>query len=205
MKIIDKVKIKEYSLQKYNINKKILKMLKTLEYLGSKRILSSRIYKNLFYNKLVKREIKEAKLKKGMNILHIGCGSLPLTAIMLAEKGYQIKGIDNDRYAISAASKLIEKKGLTKKIKIKEDDGLKIKTDDHDVIWLSLHVFPKKIIIKNLLKQLKPGKKLIYRNPDGILTRFYNKVDPAIFNGINYKIIKQDFAKESIIIEKIKG
>ncbi|MEJ6952479.1 class I SAM-dependent methyltransferase [Natronospora cellulosivora (SeqCode)] len=198
--------------------KLFLRIVQSFEYLGSSWPLFGNMYRKLFYNSLMERETAMADLKEGLNILHIGSGPLPMTAIFLAENGYSVTGIDNNQKAIKASNKLIDRLSLNDKIEIKNMDGKEVDISKYDAIWLSLHIVPKEDVIKDLLKSLKPGQKIIFRNPRSYLSIVYPRVQEEEirkivdninnleFENLNIRGIKQSIAKESLLIEyKKKG
>lgn len=189
--------------KKLTINNLFLSLLKSIENLGSRYPYIGKVYGKLFYEKMLNKEIIKARLKPEMKILHIGCGPLPLTAIALAKKGFQVEAIDYDFSALISAQKLIEKYKLEDKVTFTKNNGLNLKSTNYDVFWISLHVYPKKELIDKLLGELSSNKTIIYRNPRGWLKRLYPYVKLEKSSSYDFKFIKQFFAKESVII-KIK-
>jgi len=159
------------------------------------------IYDKLFYRKMVENELREAELNHGDKILHIGCGSLPLTAIFLASNNYEVKGIDIEKEAVVKGKKLIKKFGYEKDVELKVAEGLNQDYFQYDVIWISLNVFPKQKIVKKIMEEIPDGGKVVFRNPRGWLESIYCPVRPE---GLphDYNIIRQPFNKESVIIRK---
>ena len=149
---------------------------------------------------MVIKEIKRANIKPGMEILHVGSGPLPLTAITLAKQGYRVKGIDYDENAVKRAKRIVDKYKLGDKISLSVNNGLEVNYNEFDRIWLSLNIISKKEILKKLLNDLSTGKKIIYRNPRDWLKRFYPVVEPKELMVKKYDVIKQLIGKTSVIL-----
>ncbi|WP_408954693.1 nicotianamine synthase family protein [Natroniella sp. ANB-PHB2] len=179
-----------------------LKIVKKLEHVGNRFSFFRKLYCNLFYKKMIERELELAELNQTGRILHIGSGPLPLTAIILAENGYDVTGIDNDPKAITVAQDLITELGLDSKIDFKLIEGMEVEVSDFDLILFSLHVIPKKEIVKEVLCQLQEGQRLIYRNPNGLLELLYPKLEPAEVTELPTGEVKQSFGKQSVVITK---
>ncbi|MCK8825984.1 nicotianamine synthase family protein [Fuchsiella alkaliacetigena] len=177
-----------------------LKVVKSFEFLGSKWRFFGQVYQRLFYKSLVEKEIKAAGLKEGMKILHIGSGPLPMTAISLAEQGYQVQGVDNDSQAITVASNLVKELELDDKVSFNRTEGVEVDTSVFDAIWLSLHVHPKDKVLKEIIVDLKAGQRIVYRNPRGILSLAYPRLEPETLTNLPHQRIKQTFGKESVVI-----
>ena len=156
-----------------------LNVVKKLEDLGAYWPLFGKIYCNLFYTKLVKKELKAAGIESESSILHIGCGSLPMTALGLGELGYSVTGVDSDKQAVKLAQKVVNRRELASKIKIKKTDGGAPDSDDFAGIWVSLHAMPKKELISKLMDDLSLGQKLVFRNPKGSLDLVYPRIEIA--------------------------
>ena len=64
----------------------------------------------MLYDELIKKEIVMAQITKKTNVLVIGCGSLPVTPILIALKtDADIIGIDYDKKAVDRAINFINK------------------------------------------------------------------------------------------------
>jgi len=102
------------------------------------------------------------------NIIHIGCGSYPLTDITLAQTSCvrQIVGIDNDSKAVRLAQEVINKKKLDKCIKIEHADGREYPLKKFDIIIVSSCSWPKIEILEHIFKTAKKRSKIIVRELD---------------------------------------
>ena len=182
------------------LNRKFLHVLQAAEKVTSCSRSLSMIYDKLFYRKMVSGELTAAAIKPNSRVLHIGCGSLPLTAIFLAGKGLQVTGIDCEKEAVTRARCLLDKYGLQDKINLQMAAGQEIVFTNYEAVWISLNVFPKHRIVKKLLNQLPAGGKIIYRNPRGWMKSVYCVIRPQGFLPSDYKIIRQPLNKQSVVL-----
>jgi len=112
-----------------------------------------------------RRESKIFLLSKAKNILHIGCGSYPITAMVLAEiDAVKIVAIDNDARVVKRASKIINKYNLNGKVKVEKGNGIKYPLDEFDTIIISGCSVPKIKVIEHVLKDAKPQSRIVLRD-----------------------------------------
>ncbi len=114
-----------------------------------------------------RKEYENCSISSSMNILHIGCGSYPLTEIVLAScsKG-QIVGIDKNLQTVQRAKQMVKKNKLEKRISIKHGDGLNYPVEDFDVIIVSSCSLPKVQILQHLFQKTKSPGTIIVRELD---------------------------------------
>ena len=173
-----------------------------LEKICAKYELFGKIYHNLFYRRMIQREIANANIKKNDAIMHIGCGSFPFTSLQLAMDDFDIVAVDIDENAVKNAKHVIQKWNLSDKIKVIHANGLDMSVSKMNVVWIPFLVEPKQEIIKKYWKQLKPNGRIICRNPHGLLKILYNVTPFREFDGIYGKRVNQLFEKESVIFTK---
>ena len=153
----------------------LYKMVLFFERLCARIKILDDLYK-FFCKNLVEKEIKVTQITSWDRVLHIGCGSLPYTSAIIVKKtGAPVTAIDNDIKAVKDAKKYIHKQNLVLGVDVKQADGLTYSVSEFTVIVVSHGVMPKQKILKNIIQNMKPGARLIYRNPKGFLGRLYNK------------------------------
>ena len=135
-----------------------------------------------FYDKTVgkvyRMEMKQFALSDAKNILHIGSGSYPMTAMVLAEMDdVNIVTIDNNPRSITKANEIISRNKLVEKIVAKQGDGTKYPLDEFDTIIVSGCSFPKIQVLEHVFKNAKPQSRIIIRDS-------YLDMD-SIINGLN--------------------
>jgi protein-L-isoaspartate O-methyltransferase len=114
--------------------------------------------------KVYKKEGEEFGINNVKNILHVGCGAYPVSALTLAElNGGNIVGIDSNPKVIKPAIEVIKKKNLEDRVKIKHGNGTNYPLDKFDMIIVSGCAAPKKNVVKHIFQTAKPGTKIIVR------------------------------------------
>lgn len=112
-----------------------------------------------------RKEREHFNLSKSKNILHIGCGCYPITAMILAEKNnVKIVTIDIKNKSVEYAKKVIKRKNLTDKIQAKYGNGTNYPLDGFDTIIVSGCSVPKIDVINHIIKNSKPNTRIIIRD-----------------------------------------
>jgi histidine 2-aminobutanoyltransferase len=153
---------------------------------------------------LVKREGLMAKLNDISDVLVLGGGAVPLTAIMYNKLfGCNVNCIDIDSEAISISKKLLEKLRI-KRISVEHQDATESPIKAYDLILVTTHCMPKREIFRHLFEKIDKSK-VIYRTPIGLFKLFYDetkKSDISGFKRIKSKINKGCFI-ESVLLKKV--
>lgn len=114
-----------------------------------------------------KREYASLPLCKGKKILHIGCGSYPLTELSLASLfDADIVGIDKNKKSVHRAKKIITQKNLNNAITIELGNGTTYPVHDFDLIIVSSCALPKKDILHHIFSHAKNNCMIIIRDFD---------------------------------------
>ena len=146
----------------FNIKKSNL-FWKVVDHLSYKLEKIAKIYEKSISKEYIK-ELKMFNISDSQNILHIGCGAYPVTAITLSHyNGGKIVGIDLNSRSVKKARKLIEDKKLDDRIIIESGDGASYPVEDFDTIIVSSCSIPKINILKNLFNKAKSNSKIIVR------------------------------------------
>lgn len=137
------------------------------------------------YEELVEKELNLLNIKKDDKILVIGCGSLPATSILIAQKtNNSVHCIDIDKKAISKARFLTKKIGI-KNMSFDAVDGISSKVDDYDIIFLLYGVKKQKEMINYLSSNMKNNSYIIFRTTEESL---HNQVGGEYFLEQYFKI-----------------
>jgi len=173
-----------------------------LEKHWAKRIISSKkpkqeiknfpYYEN--YEKLTKLEwfsLLSCSTHKKHNIVFIGGGPLPLTAIILAEK-YKCKVtvLDVDDEACELSLKIVKKLGLCKNLEILKKDGASFENyKNYNAVIVAalagLEFKSKEKILKKIKEDAKPKTHILARSSWGAREILYKPLDSNV-----YKIFK---------------
>jgi precorrin-6B methylase 2 len=118
-----------------------------------------------YYDDIIDNEIQIAQITSETKLLHIGCGSIPASIILLARKtGAIVQGIDKDKQAIENARICIQNLGISQSIDIRQGDALQMNILAYDVILISQGIVPKKHFLITLSKKLTKDHLIILRS-----------------------------------------
>jgi len=141
------------------------------------------------YDNMTDNEINLANISKDNIVLHIGCGSLPATCILLSKKiGAHIIGLDHDLKSVKQAKLCISKYNLDDKIQIEFSDAKDFAVEKFDVILLSQGIKPQNEILNHIANSIKNNTKVVFRST-------YDKKNKLSENDM--------FLKDIFIVEKI--
>ncbi len=144
-----------------------------------------------YYRGIVKNEICLGKICSRDNVLCIGGGPLPCTALEIAEKtGAIVEVIDNDPNAIELASQIIRRLNLEDRVKVTYGDGQTFDVSCFSVVHVALQARPQDKILWNVMKKASEGTRILMRRPKDNLESFYSKL-PKDCLLINNNMIKQ--------------
>jgi precorrin-6B methylase 2 len=108
-------------------------------------------------------EINLASISESDSIVHIGCGSVPASSILIAQKkNAKVIGIDKDINAVKNADLCVKKIGLNEKIKIRHSEASDFDFYNFDVILISQGITLNDIFLKNLSK-ISKNTRIIFR------------------------------------------
>jgi precorrin-6B methylase 2 len=110
--------------------------------------------------------------------LHIGCGSYPLTEIILASctKG-KIVGIDKNIQSVQRGQEVVKKNKLDDRIILKYGDGLDFPVEEFDMVIVSSCSQPKVKILQHLFQNVKSKSSIIVREVDIATKDILNYID----------------------------
>lgn len=159
-----------------------------------------------YYQDIIDQEIKLAMIASKTSILHIGCGSIPASSVLLAQKtNASVVGIDRDADAIKKAKMCIKNLTLSNKVTVKKKDATQIDLSSFDVILISQGIIPKQIFLQQLSKKISLNQLVILRS----FSQYHSLDDHDKFL-TNYYTIKDIFchtthgSTTSIILQKKK-
>jgi len=152
-----------------------------------------------FHEPSVKKEIKMADISKSDKILHIGCGAIPYTAVIVSkELNTEITGIDNQARSINLAKKFLIKHKIHNKIHVEKESGETYNVSNFDIILISYGIGDIEAVLKNVFDNLKNNGKIILRKPITEENEYIN----SIIEKYSIKKIKLLLTQESILIIK---
>ncbi len=128
-----------------------------------------------FYNEMVENEIKMANILIDDKVLHVGCGSVPATSILIAKiTGAKTIGIDNNICAVEEALYCLSEITDSDNVQIKHAEASQFPVETFDVIVVSQGVEPHVEILKYIAQSMKSDARVIFRtnsSAEGELTQ----------------------------------
>ena len=132
------------------------------------------------YKKIVRNEIKLAQIDASDQVLNVGCGAMPFTAVHLARlTGAKVWALDKDPEVIARARNCLARLGLEKQVKVFEADGKEPFDKDFTAALVALQAEPKEKILKNLLARAETGASFVFREPRDFFAEQYDQLPSA--------------------------
>jgi len=136
-----------------------------------------------------KNECKAFNISKGKKILHIGCGSYPLTEMTIARLfEVDVVGIDKNTKAVKRANEVILKKQLHKKIIIEQGNGADYPVEEFDMIIVSSCALPKTDILNHIFTKAKKNSIIVIRDLDTSTDEFLEYINEYKYITIEKRI-----------------
>lgn len=158
------------------------------------------------YRQVVAREIELAEISASDKVLNIGCGAVPFTAAHIALlTGAKVWALDRDPQAIKGAKACLLNARLHEKVKVLEGDGAKALPAGFDVAIVALQAEPKKEILNNLISAMRPGARLIFRQPSPRFADHYDSLPAAIVPDGMVRHEMQTFDQSVLIVKPVAG
>lgn len=190
----------------YNIKKSNL-FWKLVDILSFKLEKIAKIYDETVSKEYI-REFNMFNIHDAKNILHIGCGSYPITAMTLYNlNGGNITGIDRSEKAVEKAKIIIAEKHQNDRVKIMIGDGSKYSPEGFDTIIVSGCSVPKLKVLENLIKKAKSKSRIIVREScdiSNVISKYLEeqKEKIKIENHMINKIKDRDGWESFLLIKK---
>ena len=136
-----------------------------------------------------KNECKEFNISKGKKILHIGCGSYPLTEMTIVRLfEVDVVGIDKNTKAVKRANEVILKKQFDKKIIIEQGSGADYPVEEFDMIIVSSCALPKTDILNHIFTKAKKNTIIVIRDLDTSTDDFLEHINEYKYITIEKRI-----------------
>ena len=118
----------------------------------------------IYYEDIVDKEIKIAKITRQDNILHIGCGSIPSTSLLIAQKiRAPTIGIDKNIPTVQDAQNCIHTLHQENQIQIHHADAQTYTMQSSDVIIVSQGIEPRYEVLEHIAKTIGHNTRVIFR------------------------------------------
>jgi len=139
----------------------------------------------LYYEDIVESEIRLADITSGDKVLHIGCGSLPSTAILLSQKiGIQTTALEKNPSSVKDAKFTVKTLHQEYQVKINQANALNYPIESYSVIVVSQGIEPRYEVLNHIAKTMQTGTRVLFRtfssNTGGITSQ--DTILNTIFN-----------------------
>lgn len=143
------------------------------------------------FQRLIQAEIKLASITDKDKVLFIGSGPFPISPILVSQlTSARVDCFDQSDQASSVSEKVIQKLGLTERIRIFNASGDIRKIYGYDVIVVALLAQPKSEILYNAQWSIPQGTRVICRSSEDQRQAFYKPTNPATYQFIGrYQLI----------------
>lgn len=152
-----------------------------------------------FHEPSVKKEIAMSRLSSSDKVLHIGCGAIPYTSIVIArEIGAQVTGIDHKSRVVTLSTHCIKQRKLLDLVAIKKEEGKTCDVSGFDVIIISYGIANQDVVLQHVLDSSKAGSRILLRRSTA---KKHTALD-ALVNEFSTNHIHLLLTQESILLVK---
>jgi len=130
-----------------------------------------------YYQEVVQNEVILANITSDDNILCIGGGICPFTAILFHQvTGAKVRVIDNNSCCVNKARQIIDRMGFSESVKTVCQDGSSagLSFAEYTVVHFALQVSPMECVFSNVESRVAPSTKLLVRRPKKQLKNLYS-------------------------------
>jgi len=155
---------------------------------------------------LIQREGKMAAIAKNTNVVHLGSGALPVTAIVINKLYHApITCIDIDPKAIELSSTFIAKTGLSN-ITVKLADAFSYPLYMFDLVIITCSIEKNKELFLHAGNSGRKNRKILFRDPIGLYKLWYKEHSPNDLQGFTIQASddhnKQWLAQSTVITKE---
>ena len=118
----------------------------------------------LYYEDIVEHEIHLAGITAQDTILHIGCGSLPSTSLLISKKkGTHTIGIEKDPSSVRDAQYCVKVEHQEHLLQILQANALDYPMDSSSVIIVSQGIEPRYEVLTHIANTIPPSTRVLFR------------------------------------------
>jgi hypothetical protein len=159
-----------------------------------------------YYKKMVENEVSLGEITEQDNVLCIGGGAMPCTAVEIHRRtGAKVLVIDTDPIAVKKASVFINNLQLNEYIEVMQADGQTLTPNKFSVIHLARQVFPREKVLGFLWDNVSEGTRILVREPKEALGIFYSPIKSTYWRKESVKKIPHHTIKGTLLLVKEKG
>jgi len=119
-----------------------------------------------YYRNAIRKEVKLAKIRESDNMLCIGGGVCPFSAIMFHQTtGARVTVVDNCSRCARLARSVVEQLGLSEKIRVQCRDGADMDVSEYSVVHLAKQISPAETVLSEVKSRAAAMTRLLIREP----------------------------------------
>lgn len=127
-----------------------------------------------YYHRIVSKEVRSGLISSEDNVLCIGGGPLPCTAIEIARcTGAHVVVIDCDPAAVHTAQQIVRVMGMENSVEVCLGDGRSYDASHFQVIHIARQAEPQEAILRNIWTVAPRGARILVRHPSALLKSCY--------------------------------
>jgi threonine dehydrogenase-like Zn-dependent dehydrogenase len=117
-----------------------------------------------YYEDIVDNEINLAEITREDTVLHIGCGPLPSTSLLVAQRtGAQTIGIEKNKLSVQDAQYCVHAVHQENQIQIHHANALTYAMQSFHVIIISQGIEPRYEVLEHIANTMGPDNRVIFR------------------------------------------
>jgi hypothetical protein len=118
----------------------------------------------LYYEDIVEHEIQLAEITVQDTVLHIGCGSLPSTSLLISQKKKpHTIGIEKNPSSVRDAQYCVKVMHQEHLLQILQANALSYPMDSSSVIIVSQGIEPRFEVLTHIANTIQPGTRVLFR------------------------------------------
>lgn len=154
------------------------------------------------YLDLVDLELEKLSVNKhpDKEIVFIGSGPLPLTAIIMAQKtGMKITCLDMDAAAVKRGEALAEKLGMADQLHFTQSAGNEYDYRDTALVMVASLVADKKQVLERIKTTAQEQPEVALRSAEGLHALLYDPVKPSMLAEFNMRVERETRPTPTVI------
>ncbi len=156
---------------------------------------------NMYYKETVRREVSLGKISNKDQVLCIGGGPLPCTALEIAcQTGACVQVVDIDPKAVSIARKVIKSLNMSKRVKVSLASGEMVDASKYSVVHVALQAHPHEEILRNIWRKVPMGARILMRSPRNCLKNLYDYMEAECPCGKCEQIEQRNITMKSTLL-----